>query len=101
MLCVRGRSTQIPLWPFGVEADIGKVEIESNEYSILSQAGIKNLGICAATETFCKYRLHIVTGIAKQYLSVARKVLIQLEPDGHSLRYAGIGTIRSRAKSAA
>ncbi len=91
--------TLVAVW--GVEADIGKVEIESNEYSTLSQARIKNLGICTARETFVKHGLHIVAGIAKQTLSIPRKVLIQLEPNGHPLGYAGMGTIRSRASSAA
>ena len=91
--------TLVARW--GVEADIGKVEIEGNEYSTLGQAGIKYLGICPAPETFFEHCLHIVAGTAKQYFSIARKILVQLEPNGHPLGYAGMGTIRSRTSSAA
>lgn len=88
MLCVRGRNTQIPWW---VEADIGKIEIESNEDSSLGQADIENCGICTSPEPFFKHRLHIVAGVAKQYLGVARQVLVQLESNGHPPGLCGDG----------
>jgi hypothetical protein len=64
-------------------------------------ADIEKLRIRAAPETFLKHRLHVVSSITKQRHSVSRKILVQLEPNGHPPGYAGIGTIRSRARSAA
>jgi len=55
----------------------------------------------AAAETFLKRRLCVVSGIAKQCHRASRKILVQFEPNGHPLGYMGIGTIRSRARSAA
>ena len=62
---------------------IGEVEIERDEHSILSPAGVENLGIGIAPKTFVKNRLYLVPGVAEQRLSVPRKVLVQLEPDNH------------------
>ena len=64
-----------------IKADIGEIEIESNESSTLIPAHIEDFGIRVTTKTFLKNRLRVVAAFPEQYLSVSRKVLVQFEPD--------------------
>ena len=88
--------------PRGVKPYVGEIGVERDGYSCLIAARIQNTRIGTTTEALLKYRLHFVTGITQQRNSVPRQVFIQLEASSHPLRLtAGIGIMRSRARSAA
>jgi hypothetical protein len=55
-----------------VNADIGNVEIESNEDAILGPSGSKDTGIGAGSDMFVEHGVHIVTSVAQEGFSVTR-----------------------------
>ena len=66
-----------------VKTDIGEIEIESNQHSILCLTRIEDLDIRVAAQMLLKNCFDVMTGVAKQRSGILRKVLVQLEPDSH------------------
>ena len=87
-----------PRW---VLADVGEIEIESDEDSIFGNASSDLTRIDCACKTLRERRLDVVALGAKGGLDSLGEVLVELEPQCHRPFQAGSGTIRSRAKSAA
>jgi len=71
-------------WTIG--ANVGEVEIESDEYPGLAKAGAQHVGVRLSAEAFPDHRLDVVAGILQQRLGVARNIFIQLEAEAHPLR---------------
>lgn len=83
--------------------NIGEIEVERDQYSSFGLGSSKDFRVGVAPEMLAEYRVDIVASLAEQRLSVAGEVFVQLEPDSHlpNNNQAGMGTMRSRAKSAA
>lgn len=75
----------------GIDADIGEIEIERDENSLLCLGNDKHLRIWAPPQLLGKYSVDIVTGLLKQHLSIAREVLVEFESDEHPTRLSGDG----------
>ena len=67
----------------GSRPDIGEIEIERNEHSILALTRSADLGIRVTVPTLVKNRFDVVAGCREAMLRHPAKVLVQLEPDSH------------------
>lgn len=69
-----------------VLSNICEVEIQRDTDSIFVQANIENLRVRTAGKAFVVNGVCVVAGGERQYLRIARKVLVKLETCGHLLR---------------
>jgi hypothetical protein len=77
---------------------IGEIEIQGQEDSTLILTDLGQMPVAGANEPLI-HRSGLVSGCTQLLGQLHRKVLIDFEP--HAAPYAGRGTTRSRAKSAA
>ncbi len=77
--------------------DVGKVEVECDENPNLRDGLGENIGIWGAGQSFFPGKLNVMTQLTQYGCHSVWDILIQL--DAH--HYAVMGTMRSRAKSAA
>lgn len=75
----------------GIDADVGEIEIERDENSLLCLGDHKHSWIWAPTQLLGKYGVDIVTGLLKQNLNIARKVLVEFKSEKHPTRLSGDG----------
>ena len=76
-----------------------EIQVEGYENSIFGPANLEQIGITTTNESLIIYRYRLVTGCEKLSGQFYRKVVVDLEL--HAPYYAGMVTMRSRARSAA
>lgn len=84
-----------------VGAHVGKVEVERDENPLFSNARRQQLRVPSPRQSFTLCSSDVAAQLAQRGSDAQRDVLVELEPQVQRSVYAGIGTIRSRASSAA
>ena len=79
----------VPRW--GINTDIGKVEIERDEDPFLCLRGTKYSWIRVPAQLLGQHGIDIVTGPLKQGPSITRKILVELESSRHPACLSGYG----------
>jgi len=69
-----------------IEPNVGKVEIQSDEDSVLFAASIEYFAVRAATKLLFDYGISFLACFEKQCQRVTREVFVKLEACGHPLR---------------
>lgn len=84
-----------------VNTNVGKIEIERYENSLFFLRSGKDPWIRITCQLLIEHGMNVVTALPQQNLGITWEILVEFEPSKHPCHQAGIGTIRSRAKSAA
>lgn len=74
-----------------IYADIGEIEIERDKNPLLCLRGAKYSWIGGASQLLSKHGMDVMTGLLKQDLRIARKILVEFKSDEHPTRLSGDG----------